>query len=53
VSYFRGQGRSILTEDEHYWWLVKFDMGEIARFVELSNENLSSSGSDDSLIVTQ
>jgi hypothetical protein len=45
--------RSVLLQDEHYWWMVKFDMGSLARSFSLSNNNLSNSGSDDSLIVTQ
>jgi hypothetical protein len=45
--------RSVLLSDEHYWWMIKFDMGTLSRSVLLSNDNLSSSGSDDSLIITK
>ena len=45
--------RTILIMDEQYWWMVKFDMGEIARSIQLTNDNISSSDSEDSVIVTQ
>jgi hypothetical protein len=45
--------RTVFIEEKHYCWLVKFDMGSVTRSFQLSNENLTSGDSEDSLIVTQ
>jgi hypothetical protein len=44
--------RDTLDSTEHYYWMIHFDMGNLTRGIQLSNDNLTSSDSDDSVINT-